>query len=122
MARKGSKGAANRARTEQERARLYRARIEWNESQIRRRTRDNVLAGVLGGALLLGTIASQTVHAIVLDEAPEPAPIITPTPTPEPSETPSPEPSESPSVEPSETPDPTETPEPSATPEPEETG
>lgn len=98
MARRGSKNAEKQTRTEQERARLYRARIQWHERQIARRTRDNVIAGVAGGLLIVGAFTSQAVHANYLENrpAPEPTPTVTPTPTPTPEPTPSetPEPDE----------------------------
>ncbi len=109
MARSGSQSAAKKARTEQERARVYRARAEWNENRIQRRTRDNVVAGVAGGVLILATIASQSVHAMVLDNAPEPEPTSTITPAPIPTETVAPTPDPSDSTEPEPSPEPTET-------------
>lgn len=96
MAARGSKNAQQRAQAE--RARLHAARSDWHQGQIRRRIRDNTIAGVVGGLLVVGAIASQVVHAQVA--APEP----TPTPTVEPSSTPAP------SDSPTEAPTPSETP------------
>ncbi|MDQ0645506.1 hypothetical protein [Microbacterium murale] len=79
MAGRGPKNA-QRSRTETERARLYTARATWHERQNRRRTRDNLIAGVVGGLLVVGAIASQSVHAAVV--APEPEPTETSTPGP----------------------------------------
>lgn len=71
MAARGPKNA-QRSRAEVERARLYAARTAWHEGQIRRRTRDNLIAGIVGGLLVVGAIASQSVHAAVTAPAPEP--------------------------------------------------
>lgn len=90
MARSGSKSAASKTRTEQERARLYQARQDWHDGKITRRTRDNVVAGVAGGLLVLATIASQSVHAIVLDNLPEPTTSPSTSITPQPTSTPTP--------------------------------
>lgn len=84
MAARGSKSA--QARTEAERARLHAARKSWHDGRIRRRVRDNTIAGIVGGLLVIGAIASQVVHAQVT--APEPTP--TPTPTVAPSDAPLP--------------------------------
>jgi len=91
---------AQRTRIENDRARLHAARTQWHDGQIRRRRRDNTIAGVLGGVLLAAVIASQVVHAQVNPPAPEPTP----------SETSVPAPSVSPEV--TELPAPTETPAP----------
>ncbi|QTV79752.1 hypothetical protein [Microbacterium sp. NIBRBAC000506063] len=82
MARRGSKTAASEARTQQERARVYQARAQWNADQKRRRVRDNVLASILGGLLVIGAFASQAVHAVVTEPVPEPSPTSTPVPEP----------------------------------------
>ena len=71
MAVRGPKNA-QRSRAEAERARVYAARTAWHDGQIRRRTRDNLIAGVVGGLIVVGAIASQSVHAVV--NAPEPEP------------------------------------------------
>ena len=79
MAARGPKNA-QRSRADAERARLYAARTAWHDGQIRRRTRDNLIAGIVGGLLVVGAIASQSVHAAVF--APEPEPTETSTPGP----------------------------------------
>lgn len=79
MAGRGPKNA-QRSRAEAERARLYAARTAWHDGLIRRRTRDNLIAGVVGGLLVVGAIASQSVHASVY--APDPKPTETSTPAP----------------------------------------
>ncbi|QNA92672.1 MULTISPECIES: hypothetical protein [unclassified Microbacterium] len=100
MAARGSKNA--QARTSAERARLHTARTQWHEGQIRRRVRDNTIAAIAGGLIVVAAIGSQVVHAQVT--APEP----TPTPTVEPEPTPSVDPSATPTETP--LPDSTETP------------
>lgn len=94
MAARGSKKA--QARTEAERARLHTARTRWHQDQIRRRTRDNVIAITVGGLIVVGAVVSQAIHAQVT--APEPTP--TPTSTVEPAPVPSDAPDEAPSTEP----------------------
>lgn len=79
MAGRGPKNA-QRSRAESERARLYAARTAWHEGHGRRRTRDNLIAGVVGGLLVVGAFVSQSVHAAVF--APEPEPTETATPGP----------------------------------------
>ena len=79
MVGRGSKNG-QRSRTATERARLYAARTSWHEGQLSRRVRDNTMAGVIGGLIILAAIVSQSVHAIVA--APEPEPTGTATPGP----------------------------------------
>jgi hypothetical protein len=80
MAGRGPKNA-QRSRAESERARLYAARTAWHDGQIRRRTRDNLLAAVVGGLIVVGAIASQSVHAATVAPEPEPTESSTPGPT-----------------------------------------
>ncbi len=95
MAARGSTGSQRR-RAEAERARLYAARSGWRTRQIRRRTRDNVIAAAGTTVLLIGIVVSQVVHAQVTDPMQSPAPMSTPAPTnsapvsPAPTETPTP--------------------------------
>lgn len=91
MAARGSRNN-QQARTQAERARLHTARTIWHQGQIRRRTRDNVIAAVVGALIVIAAIGSQVVHAQVT--------------TPEPTPTPSVEPSVDPSLSPSEIPEP----------------
>ncbi len=86
-------------RESRERTRLYRARQEFHASQGRRRTRDNLIAGIAGGLLILGVVAVQTAYFVAGPGAPEPTPTPTPsqTQTPTPSDTPAPTPSATPS-------------------------
>ena len=103
-----STGGKDRGTREaRERTRLYKARQDFHASQGRRRTRDNLIAGIAGGLLILGVVAAQTAYFVAGPGAPEPAPTSTPTPTTTPEPTDSPEPTPSPT--------PTPTPTPSAT-------
>jgi hypothetical protein len=96
-------GGKNRdARAARDRTRLYEARRQFHEGQARRRTRDNLIAGIVGGVLVVGLIGAQTAYFVAGPGVPEPAPSSTPTPT---------------ATTPAATPTPT-TPEPSATPTP----
>ncbi|WP_169582527.1 dioxygenase [Microbacterium thalassium] len=85
------------ARESRERARLYQARQEFHNGQARRRTRDNLIAGIAGGVLLLGVLAAQTAYFVAGPGAPEPAPTTTTEPgmTPAPTGTPTPTPTSS---------------------------
>lgn len=101
----GRSGASKKsARESRERARLYQARQDFQASVERRRRRDNLVAGVAGGALILAVIGGQVAYYTVGpgQPAPAPTPSSTPTPvlTPSGSPTPSPTPSESPSPTP----------------------
>ncbi|WP_431800576.1 dioxygenase [Microbacterium sp. bgisy203] len=95
------------SREEKERARLYHARQEFHDGLITRRRRDNLIAGIGGGILLLAIIGGQIAYFSAGPGAPVPSP------------TPSPSGSTAPAVEPTpieptpaETPPPTETPAP----------
>ncbi|GLJ78941.1 dioxygenase [Microbacterium imperiale] len=88
-------------RAAQERARLYAARREYHAGLMRRRSRDNLIAAVGGGVLLLGLLGAQAAYFTAGPGAPEP----TETPAPSPSATlpasPAPSPSDAaPSSEP----------------------
>ncbi|WP_240747243.1 hypothetical protein [Microbacterium sp. K24] len=98
MAARGSRSTRQERAQAERRTRLHTARTIWHEGQIRRRRRDNVIAGVVGAVIVIAAIGSQVVHAQVT--APEP----TPTPTVEPSISPSEAPSETPVPIPSDTP------------------
>lgn len=75
-----------------ERARLYQARKAFHEGQSRRRTRDNLIAGVGGGLLILAVIGGQTAYFLAGPGAPVPSPSTStsPEPTSVPTETPAP--------------------------------
>lgn len=98
----GKTGRERNAHEARERARLYQARREFHEGQERRRTRDNVLVGIIGGAIVIGAIASQFVYYGAGPGAPTPSPeqSVTPTPTipatPDPSTPATPSPTEAP--------------------------
>lgn len=99
-------GKQRESRDDRERARVYQARRAFHEARSRRRTRDNIVAGVGGGLLILAVIGGQTAYFVAGPGAPAPTP--TSTSTPEPTTTP----------EPSTTPEPTTTTEPTPTPTP----
>lgn len=89
------------ARAARERARAYQARREFHDRQTRRRTRDNVIAGIAGGLLIVGLAASQTVYFVAGPGVPEPTPTSTGTPAPAPTSTvPVPEPGVTPTATP----------------------
>ncbi|GAA1950915.1 dioxygenase [Microbacterium deminutum] len=93
-----SAGKDRGSREARERTRVYRARQAYREGQNRRRNRDNLLAGIAGGLLILGVVAAQTAYFVAGPGAPEPTPSSTPiptvtsTPTPTGSPTPTPTP------------------------------
>ncbi|KRB37827.1 hypothetical protein [Microbacterium sp. Root180] len=78
------------SRESRERSRLYQARQEFHAGQARRRTRDNVIAGVVGGLLILGVVGAQTAYFVAGPGAPVPAPTTTGTPSPTVAPTPTP--------------------------------
>ena len=69
-------GKSRNARSERERARLYQARQEFHAGLVSRRRRDTLLAIVIGGAIIIATVVTQTMY---FTAGPG-----TPTPTPEP--------------------------------------
>lgn len=66
------------ARVQRERARAYQARLELNEARQKRRTRDNVIGGVVGAVLLLGILGAQIAYYTAGPGAPAPQPTQTP--------------------------------------------
>ena len=93
-------GKQRGTREERERARVYQARRAYHEGQSRRRTRDNLIAGVAGGLLIVAVIAGQAAYFVVGPGVPAPSP--------SPSSTVAPEPSASPTAPtPAATPEPT---------------
>jgi hypothetical protein len=88
------------SRESRERTRVYQARQAYRDGQARRRTRDNLIAGIAGGLLILGVVAAQTAYFVTGPGAPTPTPSSTPIPT----------------ISPTVTPTPTTTPSPTATP------
>lgn len=92
-------------RAERERVRVYQARQAFHAGQSRRRTRDNLIAGIGGGLLILAIVAGQAAYFTAGPGAPAP----TPSGTPAPSGTDGPAPSPTESADPSSTPTPTVT-------------
>lgn len=105
-------GKQRDGRSERERVRVYQARKAFHAGQARRRTRDNLIAGIGGGVLILAIVAGQAAYFMAGPGAPVPTPSATPTPTgtvtPAPSASPeeSADPGASPSATPSATPTP----------------
>jgi hypothetical protein len=101
-------GKEREQRAAQERARRYAARQELYRQQQGRRRRDNLIALIAGGVLILAVIAGQTAFFTVGPGAPEPSPTSTPaatdTPTTAPTGTVPPTPESTPSVDGSEAP------------------
>ena len=85
-----------------ERARLHQARRAFHQSQARRRTRDNLIAGIGGGVLILAVIGGQTAYFLAGPGAPAPSPSTSTTPTPR--TTPAPSTTPAPTQTPLETP------------------
>ncbi|RAZ34677.1 dioxygenase [Microbacterium sp. SMR1] len=83
-------------RAAHERARLYAARREYHDGLARRRSRDNVIAAIAGGVLILAAIGAQVAYftagpgAPAPAESPAPSPTETLSPTPTPTQTPTP--------------------------------
>ena len=77
-------------RDARERSRIYQARQKFHDDQASRRRRDNLLAGIIGGALILAVLGGQIAYFTMGPGAPEPAPSpsVSPTSTPAPSESP----------------------------------
>ncbi|MBO9626223.1 MAG: hypothetical protein J7484_07595 [Microbacterium sp.] len=90
MAARGSKNA-QQARTQAERARLHAARNAWHEGQLRRRVRDNTIASIVGGLIVVAAIGSQVAHAQVTAPEPTPSPSVAPSESPAPEQTPAPD-------------------------------
>lgn len=84
-------GKDRSSRESRERARLYQARQEFHRAQARRRTRDNLVAGIVGGLLILGVVGAQTAYFVTGPGAPAPSPTTTGM-TPDPTATPTPTP------------------------------
>ncbi|MCM3696675.1 dioxygenase [Microbacterium oleivorans] len=95
---------------ERERARVYEARRRFHASVDQRRRRDNLIAGVAGGLLIVALLGAQVAYYTVGPGTPEPAP--TPTAPASPSGTPSPDVSGSPTPSPSPSDTPTASPTP----------
>jgi len=70
------------SRVEKERARVYRARQEFHRGLVARRRRDNLVAGVAGGLLILAVVGGQVAYYTAGPGAPAPAPTPTDSGTP----------------------------------------
>lgn len=80
-----SSGSAKKAsRESRERARVFQARHAYQDGLVRRRKRDNVIALVGGGVLLLAIIGGQVAYFTAGPGAPDPVPTQTSTPSPTP--------------------------------------
>lgn len=90
-----SVGKGRGGRESRERSRVYQARQQFHESLGRRRTRDNVIAGVGGGLLIVGLVVAQTLYFTAGPGAPAPEPTATSTSTPAPVDSSTPTPTES---------------------------
>ena len=84
-------GKDRQSREQRERARVYQARQEMHRRQGRRRTRDNVLALVVGLVVIGGAIGVQTLYFVSGPGAPAPAPVVSDTPAPAQTDLPAPE-------------------------------
>lgn len=100
------------ARASKERSRLYQARRQFHSDFVKRRSRDNLIAGVGGGVLILAIIVGQTAYfsAGPGAPAPTPSPTASPAPTPSPTPTATPAPTGSPAPTGLATPSPAPTP------------
>lgn len=86
---KSPSGKDRAAREERERSRLYQARVQFHDGQVRRRTRDNVIAGVVAGVLIVAVLGGQFAYYTFGPGAPAPEPTPTPTAPATPAPTPS---------------------------------
>ncbi|RLK49174.1 dioxygenase [Microbacterium telephonicum] len=68
-------------RAERDRTRLYQARRDFHEGLQRRRRRDNLVAGVAGGILILAVVGGQIAYYTAGPGAPVPEPSATATPS-----------------------------------------
>lgn len=78
-------GKGRETRDARERARIYQARQQLHEGQIRRRRRDNLLAAIGGGIVILAAVGGQVAYFTAGPGAPEPEPTSSMDPTPAPS-------------------------------------
>lgn len=80
-------GRDREQRASRERARLYQARQEFHAAQRRRGRRDDLVAAIVGGLIVLAAIGSQVAYVTVGPGTPAPAstPAPTDTTTPAPS-------------------------------------
>ena len=69
------------ARVESERVRLYQARQQFHAGTVKRRTRDNIVAGIGGAVLILAILGGQWAYFEAGPGAPAPTPTPTSTPS-----------------------------------------
>ncbi len=105
-------GSKKDARAAKERTRLYQARRSFHDGRLKRRRRDNLIAAIGGGALILAVVGGQIAYFTVGPGTPAPVPSPTAT-DPASTELPLPTDPSAPTVEP--TPVETPLPAPSAT-------
>lgn len=72
------------SRETRERARLYQARQQYHAAGIARRRRDDLIAGIAGGVLIVGILVGQAMYFTAGPGAPAPVPTSTPSPAPTP--------------------------------------
>jgi len=89
-------GKQRGTREERERVRVYQARRAFHQGQSRRRTRDNLIAAIGGGILILAVAGGQAAYFMAGPGAPAPSPSSSPTTRSTPAPTSSPQPSETP--------------------------
>nr|WP_315268596.1 dioxygenase [Microbacterium lemovicicum] len=106
-----SGGRERGTRAERERARLYTVRLSFHDGLIRRRRRDNLLFGIIGGLVILGIAGLQTAYYVAGPGVP--APVESPAPSATVPAEDAPAPTE---PVPTDAPVPTEVPDPAATP------
>ncbi len=82
-------------REARERARTYQARRDFHEGVVRRRRRDNLVAGIAGGVLILAVVGAQVAYYTLGPGTPAPAPSSSTTPAPSSPATPEPAPTPS---------------------------
>lgn len=99
-------GKDRETRESRERARRYLARQQYQAGLSTRRTRDNVIAAVVGGLLIVAAFVAQSLYFTSGPGAPEPVPTPALTSTPTPAVEPTAEPSGSVEPEATETPEP----------------
>jgi hypothetical protein len=104
MAARGSRSTRHERAQADRRTRLHTARTIWHQGQIRRRTRDNAIAAIVGSLIVVAAIGSQVVHAQVTAPEPTPSPSPTVEPSTFPSDAPTETPAETPAPIPSDTP------------------
>ena len=78
----GGKGQGRAAREVRERNRAYLARKEYHDGQLRRRRRDDVVASIAGGILILAIVGGQIAYFTVGPGSSHPSPTHSATPSP----------------------------------------